>query len=249
MPAEIFRYDQAIDATDASFKFEDFWTSVESRFLTVSIQDIDTHMRKSNNLRRALQAKAALSPTKRGVLQVPLNPSKPEKDREYVEVYSGENINSEMFTYRRFMACIGMKAIEAEGDFVNPLAERAGFTIKEGRTVYTLFCPGGEFLFFKYPNELAALTCWRTEHYDTLGIKVDKQADVFNSLSRQTYQKMSFSDWINSCDPKPIREIYNVINRPRDQTKAISTRSQKDFDTVLRIVRERAEKPGPSGSQ
>lgn len=236
MSLEIYHYDAGTELTAQSFNFEAFWTAVNQRFNVVTVNDVDIHMRKSNNLRRALQMKAALSPTKRGGFKVPINVAAQERSYVYVDVYAGEHIEPDMFTYRRFMACIAMKAIEVPGDFVNPLAERAGFKLNEGRVLYTVFAAGGEFLFFKYPYEVAALTCWRTEHYNELGIKVDRQADVFNTLSRQTCDSKVFCDWLSSCDKVKLKQFYDVLNVPREQGRAIAGRSQRDFDAILSIV-------------
>lgn len=231
---EIFEFGQASAA--GTFRFEMFWMAVKSKFDIVGKSDVKLVLANSNQLRQRMKAQMNME---RKFVPVRIAPT--NKTSEIIQIMCTPAPEPEEFTYRRFMACYIMRAIELRvEDVMNPLAERAGFDKKANLPLYCLFAPGGEFLFFRFPSEVTALCLYRKVRAKELGIILASEDEAYRTLVRQkTGEKelISATEWLKiPANAQSVREKYQILVEHCSGMKSAIKDRMAEMDELLNEI-------------
>lgn len=231
---DVFEFGQISSA--GTFRFEMFWTAVKSKFDIVSKSDVKLVIANSNQLRQRIKAQMNMEKKYVAVRIAPTN-----KTSEILQIMCTPAPEPDQFTYRRFMACYIMRAIELRvEDVMNPLAERAGFEKKASLPLYCLFAPGGEFLFFRFPSEVTALCLFRKVRAKELGIVLASEDEAYRTLVRQkTGEKelISATDWLkDEKNAQTVREKFQILVENCTGMKSAIKDRMAEMDELLNKI-------------
>lgn len=179
-PIEI---DLTLTKQTRAFDFQQYYDANIALFRTATMQEITAIYALGYKIRTEL--KGAMSPgsslaacsVKIGGTDVTIV--------KFKQNFDGDTTGLDVHTHQRVMAMISLVAIsENHDDVINPLALASGIQ-KRDRKYYLLYTIGMEYTFCRFPFEVSALVCYKTQLWENLGLQSEDSAGADKYVRQQ----------------------------------------------------------------